>query len=305
MNPAKQFVRSMVRGVARRAPWSVREALLEGYIDRASPEVLSTRLLRRLNIAEIGASGDRGVLSSAWNDSVGMIEYAKAGTFDPAVTRTIVDFFGDAPGTYMDVGANIGLMTIPIARQPKVRCLAFEPEPLNFGFLQRNVARNVPGATVEFHQVALFERRGTMTLGVSDGNLGDHRLMRGADSDRRAVEVDVVPLDDFAARIEGPLAVKVDTQGAEPFVIAGGRQVFAKAGLIALEFCPYLMKQLGGDPKIVIDLVAGFDRVALMSDTANEIPSYMSADAASAMLEQKLVTALPSGGDFLDILAYR
>ena len=45
------------------------------------------------------------------------------------------------------------------------------------------------------------------------------------------IDVRVAPLDDFPDRIEGRLALKVDTQGAEPFVVAGGKGVFAKAGL--------------------------------------------------------------------------
>jgi hypothetical protein len=44
----------------------------------------------------------------------------------------------------------------------------------------------------------------------------------------------VAPLDEFLDRIEGRLALKVDTQGAEPFVVAGGKGVFAKAGLVLL-----------------------------------------------------------------------
>jgi hypothetical protein len=56
------------------------------------------------------------------------------------------------------------------------------------------------------------------------------------------IQVQAVPLDDFFDKVTGPLAVKVDTQGAEPFVIAGDKRIFAGAGLIAMEFCPFLMR---------------------------------------------------------------
>ena len=62
-------------------------------------------------------------------------------------------------------------------------------------------------------------------------NTGEDRLTSGAVSDRRMIDVRVAPLDEFLDRIEGRLALKVDTQGAEPFVVAGGKGVFAKAGL--------------------------------------------------------------------------
>ena len=205
----------------------------------------------------------------------------------------------------MDVGADIGLTTIPFACNPRVRCIAFEPEPVNFGHLKRNVSRNAEGASIELHPVALFDKHSTMSMSLAEMNLGDHRLTRGAVSDRRTIDVPVVPLDDFLDRVEGRLAVKVDTQGAEPFVVGGGKGVFARAGLIAMEFCPYLMRQLGGEPGLVVDLVAGFDRVAIMAGGKTEAPRYGSAIEAREILESKLRTAADTDEDYLDILAIR
>jgi FkbM family methyltransferase len=45
-------------------------------------------------------------------------------------------------GTYLDIGANIGLTTIPIAQLPDVQCIAFEPAPENFRNVQANVRAN-------------------------------------------------------------------------------------------------------------------------------------------------------------------
>jgi len=306
MNPAKQLARTVIRRLVARAPWGVREALLDGYIDRLGGiEALSARLLRRLKIVEIGADGDRGIIASTWNDQAALLEYAATGTFAPTVMQTMLDFFGDASGTYMDVGANIGLTTIPLARNPRIHCLAFEPEPVNFGYLRWNVARNAEAASIELHHMALFDKRGTMSMALANENLGDHRLTHGGVAGRRTIQVPTVPLDDFLDRVAGPLAVKVDTQGAEPFVIAGGRKVFARAGLIAMEFCPYLMRQLGGDPGAVIDLASTFDRVAVMSGGIAETPRYVSSTEARSMLEHKVRTATESDGDYLDILASR
>ena len=176
---------------------------------------------------------------------------------------------------------------------------------MNFGYLKRNIARNVEGASVEFHPIALFDTHSTMSMSIAEANLGDHRLTRDAVPDRRTIQVPVVPLDDFLDRIEGRLAVKVDTQGAEPFVIAGGKGVFARAGLVAMEFCPYLMRQLGGDPNIVIDLVTNFDRVAVMSGGKADAPCYIGPSEARNMLEHKLRTAANTDEDYLDILAAR
>jgi hypothetical protein len=116
------------------------------------------------------------------------------------------------------------------------------------------------------------------------------------------IDVRVAPLDDFLDRIEGRLALKVDTQGAEPFVVAGARACLPRSDF-SMEFCPYLMRQLGSDPGIVMDLVAGFDRVPIMDKTWT--PRYCSPGEAREMLESKLRTAADTDEDHLDILATR
>ncbi len=135
--------------------------------------------------------------------------------------------------------------------------------------------------------------------------MGDHRLTTGIVPVRNSIEISTVPLDDFLDQIAGPLAIKIDTQGTEPFIIAGGQKVLAKAGFLAIEFCPFLMKQLNGDPNVVIDFLSGFDRVAVMSGGLAETPDFVSPEEAQRILRLKVQTAEPSDEDYLDIMAIR
>ena len=301
----KSLARTAIRRLVFSAPWGIRQAILDACIDRIGDSVVCARLLGKMHISEIGADGDCGLITSAWNDQYVLPEYARHGTFFNTVTDAVLGFLDAQSGTYFDVGANIGLTTINIARNKMTRCLAFEPEPSNFDFLLRNIARNLGEGAVECHQVALFHTRSTMSLAIATQNTGDHRLTASGVPGRRSIDIAAVPLDDFLDRVRGPLAVKVDTQGAEPFVIAGGRAVFARAGLVALEFCPYLMRQLGGDPGIVIDLLAGFDRVAVLHGGSADALSYRPPADARRTLRDKLATAAASDADYLDIVAIR
>lgn len=196
-------------------------------------------------------------------------------------------------------------MTVPFAQDPRIRCLAFEPDPTNFRFLERNLARNAPANSAEPHQLALFTERATLSPALAEGNLGDHRLTFAGVPGRRTLEVQAVPLDDVLDRVTPPLAVKMDTQGTEPFIIAGGRRLLAQAGLLAMEFCPYLLRQLGGDPEAPIALVAEFASVAVMRGGKAEPPRYIEAEPAVRLMREKLRTAAPTDQDYLDILALR
>jgi FkbM family methyltransferase len=303
--PLKDIVTAMIRYMVFRAPWGVREAILQACVERVGLAEIGSRILPKLKIIEVGVAGDRGTVTSSWNDNAVLPEYAATGTFAPTVTSSLESFFGDGGGTFIDVGANIGLTTIPIARNPRVRCISFEPEPLNFQFLTRNVARNAPDGTVDFQQVALYHSRGSMSLAIADGNIGDHRLTQGSVAGRRTIEILTVPLDDFLEQVVEPLAIKIDTQGAEPFIIAGGQQVLAKAGLLIMEFCPFLMGQLGGDANVLIELLSGFDRAAVMEGGIAEVPNFVSIEQAQDVLRRKIQIARATDGDYLDIMAIR
>jgi hypothetical protein len=154
-----RVIKSTLKSVSRFAismlPNAIREVILAACVDRLRLDQRYSRLLPACKLVEIAAEGDRGIVTSSASDSMVLCEYASTGTFAPKVTEILTKFFGPEGGTYLDIGANIGLMTIPFARNPRIHCLAFEPEPVNFAMLQQNVARNAPGSSVEFHQIAL------------------------------------------------------------------------------------------------------------------------------------------------------
>lgn len=287
------------------APWGMRDAALSAILARTGFNEVAQRIFPRLHIVELGVTGEYGVIYSTSDDRLVLPEYSRAGTFERVIVREIQEFLRGQSGTYLDIGANIGLTTVPIARDPQIHCLAFEPEPGNFRFLQRNVAANIAHGNVECWQIALFDRSGTVSLAIAEGNLGDHRVTVSGVPGRSTVEVSAKPLDEFYSQLHGTVAIKIDTQGAEPFVVAGGKQTFARAGLVAMEFCPFLMRQLGGDPEVVIQSLAQFDRVAVVADEADARPAYHSVADAQDMLRRKLETARDIDSDYVDVIARR
>ena len=55
---------------------------------------------------------------------------------------------------------------------------------------------------------------------------------------RKIIEVRCVRLDDLSIELDGPVFAKIDTQGAEPFVFAGGTHTLARADAIQVEWSP-------------------------------------------------------------------
>ena len=61
------------------------------------------------------------------------------------------------------------------------------------------------------------------------------------------------------------LGVKIDTQGAEPFIIGGGRKTLSRAQLLVIEWCPYLIARMGGDPLVVLQFLRESFRIGSIS----------------------------------------
>lgn len=138
----------------------------------------------------------------------------------------------------IDVGANIGAYTIPLAKNPKlVEVHAFEPDPRNHAQLWANVFLNDVSEKVSVHDVALSSISADAALHVSrtPRRFDSGKLNTGTASlvmnDRRhdeSVAVRTERLDDVLD-IEGEsVVVKIDVEGHELEVLKGMERILAK-----------------------------------------------------------------------------
>jgi FkbM family methyltransferase len=259
------------------------------------------RALRRLAGADhICTSGDYGRIVGLIDDRAILERYALSKTWCSIENQFFMDFFAArAGGTYLDIGANIGLTTIPVARNPAISCLAFEPEPFNFACLRKNV-RNHCGANVRLFQLALSDRCGHLDLRLSPMNKGDHRLTGSRDkvSDDDAwpvIRVDTKRLDDFVIgqMIAPPLAAKIVAQGSELHIIAGGRDTLCKAEALVVEFHPHLLAQAAPPwDSFYSFLSSNFARAALTVGGERSEPHWQGMAEVNARL-QAIMRAAP------------
>lgn len=195
---------------------------------------------RALGVQSYGANGSAGCFFGPLYDQSVTKVYLQKGAWSGNIVTLFQRFFGEQGGTMYDIGANIGLISIPIARITGVRVVAFEPDPHNCALLRANIA--YAGASVEVVNAAVSDTVGELRFTRSDYNSGDHRL-----SDDGTVSVKSVTLNSYPPP-SGLFAVKIDTQGAEPLIIKGGKQVLKNAGMIVAEFWPWGMRRMGLEP---------------------------------------------------------
>ncbi|MDX1951698.1 MAG: FkbM family methyltransferase [Verrucomicrobiota bacterium] len=134
------------------------------------------------------------------------------------------------PGdVFIDIGANIGLMTLTGARAvgPKGQVFAFEANPTTFHILQENIQKNKL-INIRSMCVGLGETPSSMKLYVNTSiSRGSASLLSGEEGSKEVV-VDVITLDDYfqSNPVGSPRLIKIDVEGFEIPVMKGGTRLF-------------------------------------------------------------------------------
>lgn len=240
-----------------------RRTILRRLADSPSGYRLLQGLGRYYGIEAISAHGEFGLITGPLDDAAVFRAYLSNGFWARAANQFFCDFFNRAGGgTYIDVGANLGLTTIPVAQDPRVTCRAFEPAPQNFKYLWHNIAENCPHGNVGAFNVALFDQQTTLDMTLAPRNSGDARIRPNAEPDEEpgceTVRVRAERLDDVLTldQLPRPIAAKIVTQGAEGRVIAGGLSVLAEADALMFEFDPALIQDIDCNVTMITSFLA-------------------------------------------------
>jgi FkbM family methyltransferase len=165
--------------------------------------------------------------------------------------------------TFVDVGANVGYVTLlGAARVGRGgRVVAVEPYPPNFRILTEQVERNRLGY-VKLMPVALSDEPGSLRLYAPPAEEHrDYNVSYVKSENYQAVDVPTRKLDDVLDElgIETVRLMKVDVEGAEPKVFAGGERSLG-AGRVQHVISeingPYLVK-VGSSPRKVCEQMKG------------------------------------------------
>ena len=127
-------------------------------------------------------------------------------------------------GTLIDVGANVGLVTLLVADQIQ-HALLFEPNPIAVQRARENLALN--RLKFEVHELALSDTTGSVEFEDEGGVSTCNRTVSGFPTSLPTRKVSCVRLDEFLAQHPPryPIsAVKIDVEGHETQVLAGMKE---------------------------------------------------------------------------------
>lgn len=159
------------------------------------------------------------------------------GDFDTEAIRSALRLI-PPDSTVLDVGANIGFWSIPLANYLRARgCLhAFEPVPANFKRLSENVRRNSLEDTAHLHEIGLSDQNSSLQISLRED------FAEGAETGNATIVVDSYDLlfeckeiradrlDDIfdslgVSRLD---FIKVDIEGHEDKFLAGAGNVIRR-----------------------------------------------------------------------------
>jgi FkbM family methyltransferase len=226
------------------------------------------------------ASGEYGIFEGSPRDRVVLAEYRQLGYWAKELVDLMVErLFAGGGGTLIDVGANIGLVCVPVLERTQARGICFEPEPENFSYLQRNVSRHQLSERVRCHALACHDQAGQLPLVLSDDNLGDHRLQRtAAEPDQHVISVETQRLDDMLRDQEllAPVVMKVDAQGSEVAIFAGAPETLARTDYLITEYWPRGIVDHGDDAQTFERYMRGFPYGAVLHVLPLPVPLHSS-----------------------------
>lgn len=230
------------------------------------------RLLRNM-VPFVGVRGQSGIFFiSTSDDVIGSETYRDRGfnekTLEDAVAVAQAAGFEISGTTFVDIGANVGVTTIPaLTRMNFGSVFAAEPEPTNYKLLMAAVAANgLLGRVVGFPG-GVSDTDGLLPLELSSDNSGDHRIRMGdtagsfSEQNRDTISVDVRTLSSFDLSALPEVGLLwIDVQGHESHVLAGAGALLGAVPTV-VEYWPYGLQRAGGLDRFHKLVAENFDKV--------------------------------------------
>jgi FkbM family methyltransferase len=185
------------------------------------------------------------------------------GIWEPEITALVQRLL--KPGmTFVDVGANIGYYTLLATKQVghTGKVYAFEPEPLNFELLRKNVIVNWFSGVVRTEKKAVSDAGGQIDFYVRQNYRGNSSIgpvtrehLENLYDSMERIQVETISLDEYFPEPPSIDVLKIDVEGAELDALQGMRHLIQSNPEIVI-ICEWSLGQMWTakrDPRAVLE----------------------------------------------------
>jgi FkbM family methyltransferase len=208
-----------------------RHPLNRGRVWTAWGRFFRWQLGSRLLDARVLVPWVQGTVLCIGRGDKGLTQNIYCGLHDSAEMSFLLHALNDRDVFY-DIGANAGSYTVLASGVKAARSVCFEPVPSTFARLADNVAVNRLGSLVSLRPFALGASDGEIKFTTAEDCI-NHVLAEG-ESANGAIAVKIRRLDDVVEESGQPTFIKIDVEGYESSVLAGGLNVFKNPALRAV-----------------------------------------------------------------------
>ncbi|MBM4259587.1 MAG: FkbM family methyltransferase [Deltaproteobacteria bacterium] len=187
----------------------------------------------------------------AVNARSALAQIAFAGTYEPKLIR-LINRFELKPGVIVNIGANIGLLAVHLARTfPDRRVLAVEPNPEVLPLLYENLQRNNVANRVTVIEACVSDHAGQVELSIIHdrpeySSIGGIVPRYAQGEQQHAIQVPAMTLAALLGS-QVPALVVMDVEGAEAKVLKGGRTVLEQYNPTCVAECSDTLLSKFGD----------------------------------------------------------
>ena len=189
----------------------------------------------------------------------------------------IKNFFGSKKKLVLvDIGSNVGSVTLPLAKLFSLSTI-ISIEPTNFAFkkLKKNLKLNPNlGKRVKLFNIFISDKPKKVNFVHSSWHLktkeNKHKIHLGT---LKKTSNKTQSLSQVLKKVRKKIDfIKIDVDGYEINVLKSGKKIINKfKPLIYFEFAPYLYKEFGYSPKILIDFIKNELNYKFLNENFNEV----------------------------------
>jgi FkbM family methyltransferase len=161
------------------------------------------------------------------------------GTAESHLQRVIREYVS-AGDTVYDIGANLGYVSLSLAKQvgPSGHVVAFEPVPRNIELLRKNIELNSL-RNIRLFELAASDKSGEAVIRLAENLATASLVWHRNNPDATELSIKTVAVDDLVATgdLAHPAFVKIDVEGAEGAVLLGMRRTLAASKPVLFVEC--------------------------------------------------------------------